>query len=327
MIHRRSFIKYVSGTGFVCFTFDPGGIRRALAEPIPIGILDPGVMPKYLTPMLIPPATPRGGADRDHDEIAARRAGPGDEVMDARTGARAVLPGPARPPGGPPGAAYFDLPIAVQDRSFNADGSLFDLYARSLFDGPWLPDAEVSPIWSAEVFGNTLLVNGNTWPFQVVEQRRYRLRLLNACQARFLFLEFGEIAGARVWQIGNEGGFLAAPVDISGHHNNRVLLAPAERADCIVDFTRVPVGHHLLRNVGPDEPFSGGTPDVDFLAADRSSTGQVLQFRVVPATAPDRTTPPRFLRLPTGPASPRATVTRRLARLEEMSMCFADPRA
>ena len=46
------------------------------------------------------------------------------------------------------------------------------------------------------------------------ERRRYRFRLLNGCQSRFLILDFENIAGVRVWQIGNEGGFLASAVNI-----------------------------------------------------------------------------------------------------------------
>ena len=70
----------------------------------------------------------------------------------------------------------------------------------------------------------------------------------------------------------------------------------AERADLIVDFTSVPVGSYILRNVGPDEPFGGGEPTEpnepgDFDAADPETTGQVLQFRVVPARGP---IPPRL---------------------------------
>ena len=49
------------------------------------------------------------------------------------------------------------------------------------------------------------MVNGNTWPFQTVEQRRYRFRFLNGCQSRFLILDFDDIPGVDVWQIGNEG--------------------------------------------------------------------------------------------------------------------------
>lgn len=126
-----------------------------------------------------------------------------------------------------------------------------------------MPTTDVSPIWNPEFFGNPIIVNGNTWPFHTVEQRRYRLRLLNGCQSRFLILDFCRIPGVAVWQIGNEGGFLAVPVDLTGRNANRLLMSPAERADLIVDFTNVPLGNFVLGNVGPDEPFGGGEPDTD----------------------------------------------------------------
>ncbi len=143
-----------------------------------------------------------------------------------------------------------------------------------------------------------IMVNGNTWPFQTVEQRRYRFRFLNGCQSRFLILDFSNIPGVEVWQIGNEGGFLAAPVNLTATNGNRLLMGLAERADVIVDFTNVPAGNYVLGNVGPDEPFGGGVPGVDFPVADPATTGQVMQFRVVPAVAADPTTPPQFLVLP-----------------------------
>ena len=84
----------------------------------------------------------------------------------------------------------------------------------------------------------------------------------------------------------------------------------------------MPVGNYVLGNVGPDEPFGGGEPDEDFDAADPDSTGQVLQFRVVPAVAADPTTPPQFLVLP---AITRLTggTARPLALLEQAS-AFTD---
>ncbi len=259
------------------------------------------------------------------------RGGPAgdDAVLDRRSGAPAVLPGPAPREGDrfPPNKTYYEIALAIQDRSFNADGSLFYPDTRAFFDGiegPYIPDTDISPLWNPEFFGNALIVNGNTWPFHTVEQRRYRLRLLNGCQSRFLILDFSAIPGVEVWQIGNEGGFLAAPVDLTSDHGNRLLMGPAERADVIVDFSRVPLGAHVLRNVGPDEPFGGGEPGVDFEPADPMTTGQVMQFRVVPAFAADPTTPPAFLQLPAITPLPPATVTRRLALLEEMSMHFDD---
>ena len=168
------------------------------------------------------------------------------------------------------------------------------------------------------------MVNGNTWPFQTVEQRRYRFRFLNGCQSRFLILDFTQIPGVEVWAIGNEGGYLDAPVNLTATNNNRLLMGLAERADLIVDFTNVLVGNYVLGNVGPDEPFGGGVPGDDFDPADPDTTGQIMQFRVVPAMAPDPSTPPQYLVLPAAPALPPETVTRPLALLEEMSAFFDD---
>jgi spore coat protein A, manganese oxidase len=168
-----------------------------------------------------------------------------------------------------------------------------------------------------------MLVNGNTWPFLGVEQRRYRFRFLNGCNSRFLILDFNHIPGVEVWQIGNEGGFLAAPVNMTAANANKLLMGPAERADVIVDFSNVPQGSFVLGNVGPDEPFGGGIPGVDFEVADPDTTGQVMEFRVVPATGADRSTPPMFLQLPA--ITPLAGgAVRPLALLEEMSMHFED---
>ena len=265
------------------------------------------------------------------------RGGPdGDAaVMDTRTGLPAVLPGPAPNDGDkfPPNKTYYEIPIAIQDRSFNDDGSLFYPDTRGFFDGAtaldpgFLPATDLSPIWNPEFFGNCIMVNGNTWPYQPVEQRRYRFRFLNGCQSRFLILDFDNIPGVEVWQIGNEGGFLAAPVNITASHGNRLLMALAERADVIVDFTNVPVGNYVLGNVGPDEPFGGGVPGEDFPVADEDSTGQIMQFRVVPALAADPTTPPQFLQLPAIVPLPAETRTRPLALLEEMSTSWDGPAA
>ena len=260
------------------------------------------------------------------------RGGPsGDKtVLDSRSGTIAVLPSPAPVANDkfPPNKTYYEIPIAIQDRSFNEDGSLFYPDTRAFFDeyfGPYIPYTDVSPIWNPEFFGNMIMVNGNTWPFQTVEQRRYRFRFLNGCQSRFLILDFSQIPGVEVWQIGNEGGFLAAPVNITADHSNRLLMSLAERADVIVDFTNVPQGQYILGNLGPDEPFGGGIPGDDFEPSDPDSTGQIMAFNVVPAVAPDPTTPPQFLVLPPLAALPAPVTTRPLALMEMMSMYHDGP--
>jgi spore coat protein A len=255
------------------------------------------------------------------------RGGPGDKVLDRRTGRPATLPGPAPAIGDPAGMTYYEIPIAVQDRSFDVNGALFYPDTRAFFDeieGPYIPTTDLSPIWNPEFFGNTMMVNGNTWPYLAVKQRRYRFRFLNGCDSRFLILDFSNIPGIQVWQIGNEGGFLPAPVDLTDLNGGKLLMALAERADLIVDFGNVPAGSHVLANVGPDEPFGGGEPDEDFDVADAATTGQVMEFRVTATVGRDRTTPPQFLQLPAITHLGPSTVTRPLALVEEMSMDFPD---
>jgi FtsP/CotA-like multicopper oxidase with cupredoxin domain len=242
------------------------------------------------------------------------RGGPTDAV-----GGR--LPGPAPALGDRAGTRYYEIPIAIQDRSFNADGSLFYPDNRAFFEGldpsqlqiPFIPEdacdgpSDISPIFNPEFFGNTIVVNGKTWPFLEVEQRRYRFRFLNGCNSRFLLLELSN--GLPFWQIGTEGGFLPAPLELE-----RLLLGPAERADVIVDFTNAAVGTEIiLQNLGPDEPFGGGEPPGDFDAADPETTGQVMQFRVVPATGPDTSTPPDRLLLPRIAPLPAPSVSRQVS--------------
>ncbi|HET9249047.1 MAG TPA: multicopper oxidase [Actinomycetota bacterium] len=232
------------------------------------------------------------------------RGGPDDQVMDTRTGTKATLPGPAPALGDPPDTRHYEIPIAIQDRSFNDDGSLFYPDSREFFDGAtadepgYIPDTDLSPIWNPEFFGNTIVVNGRTWPFLDVERRRYRFRLLNGCNSRFLVLKFDH-PDVEVWQIGTEAGFLPSPINLNeldvGGLGGVLVMSLAERADLIVDFTNLPAGTSFrLLNLGPDEPFRGfPTP-----ASDPDSTGQVMEFRVVAASGSDSSTPPWFLELP-----------------------------
>jgi bilirubin oxidase len=226
----------------------------------------------------------------------------GDEHVDGR------LPGPAPQAGDQPGTAYRELPLIIQDRSFNADGSLFYPATREFLDGyagPYVPETEVPPTWVPGFLGTAMVVNGRTWPYLDVEQRRYRFRILNASNSRVLILRHD--ADLPFWQIGGDGGFLPAPVRLE-----RLLVAPAERADVIVDFSRVPAGTTVtLQNIGPEiGPFFGGEPGVDFPPSDPATTGQVLQFRVRRRVGHDDSTPPSQLRFAATSATAATTATR-----------------
>jgi FtsP/CotA-like multicopper oxidase with cupredoxin domain len=238
------------------------------------------------------------------------------------------LPEPAPKLGDPPGMKYFEIPIVIQDRSFNKDGSLFYPDNRAFFEGlqpkelkiDFIPDSDVAPIWNPEAFFNTIVVNGRTWPNQDVEPRKYRFRLLNGCNSRFLILklvsdplaERPAMPTLSFNQIGAEGGLLPAPIELY-----QLLIAPAERADVIVDFSGLPVGTEIfLINEGPDEPFGGGVPGTDFDPADPGTSGQVMKFTVVPLTEPDNSKiPKKFTKI--DPLIP--TNTRKVSLNEEES--------
>jgi spore coat protein A, manganese oxidase len=250
-----------------------------------------------------------------------------------------IIPGPAPKRDDPPGKKYFEIPIVIQDRSFNSDGSLFYAENRAFFEGvtpadlqiPFIPEftlggdmSDVSPLWNPEFFGNTMVVNGKTWPVMNVEKRRYRFRLLNGSDSRVLILKLvtGDptarpaSSALPFWQIGSDGGFLPEPVKL-----DTLLIALAERADVIVDFSKFPVGTEVfLINEGPDEPFGGGVPGSDFEVSDPETTGQVMKFVVGPRTSPDLSFPPQFLPLPCMVSLGDATRTRRLSLNEDMSM-------
>jgi spore coat protein A, manganese oxidase len=172
-------------------------------------------------------------------------------------------------PAGIPGGAY-EIPLVIQDRQFNPDGSL--LYPTSD-----IPGAK----WIGEYFGDVMLVNGKVWPFLEVEPRMYRLRILNGCNARILSLDLG---GPSMWQIGAEGGMWDVPVPVA-----ELVLAPAERADVLIDFRKFSGARLVMKNHNPRKPVTTPAPSLE----------QVMQIRVgnsvthrgprsIPASLPGR---------------------------------------
>ncbi|MET3575235.1 multicopper oxidase [Bhargavaea ullalensis] len=164
----------------------------------------------------------------------------------------------------------FEIPLMIQDRSFNEDGSLF--YP----DSPPFP-VTVHPSITPGVLGNTITVNGKVWPHLCVEPRKYRFRILNASNRRPYILSLSN--GAVFHQIGTDGGFLEAPAELAC-----IELLPAERTDVIIDFSGM--NGQCFELINEDTEFP---PD--------EHTGVVMQFRVcLPLSGEDTSRIPETLR-------------------------------
>ncbi|HEU5455412.1 MAG TPA: multicopper oxidase domain-containing protein, partial [Nocardioides sp.] len=162
--------------------------------------------------------------------------------------------GRADNPLGLPTGAY-EVPLTLQDRSFNADGSL--AYAAGPFCGVDAPDGYPNE-WSPEFFGDVAVVNGKATPNLDVARGLYRFRVLNGSNARFYHVDMPP--GLRVYQIGTDGGLLNAPVRLRD-----LLLAPAERADLLVDLRGAAPGTKYVLHNDANSPFGGldASPDDD----------------------------------------------------------------
>jgi spore coat protein A len=128
-----------------------------------------------------------------------------------------------------PRGAY-ELPLVLCDRLFGRDGQL--RYSTS-----GAPDAP----WISEIYCDAHLVNGKLFPYLDVEPRRYRFRVVNASNSRFYDLSLS--GGETFHQIGTDQGLLPSPVPLTA-----LTLAPAERADLLVDFGGVAGQKILLKS-------------------------------------------------------------------------------
>src|SRR5271165_1738260 len=150
-----------------------------------------------------------------------------------------------------------------------------------------------------EAFFDTILINGGVYPTVSVPPKRVRFRLLNGSQARFYHMNLypenlsipGEAKvgtpGPIMYQVGTEGGFLPAvaihnnttplpiveqPDDANPDGPFNLLLAPAERADVVIDFNGVSVGSTFILYNDSVAPFPSGDPRNDYYTADPDQT-------------------------------------------------------
>jgi len=130
-------------------------------------------------------------------------------------------------------AGEFEIPLAIQDRTFNPDGSL-----------------QYPAMWMDHFFGDKMLVNGKVWPYLQVKQGKYRFRLLNGCNSRVVRLALSN--GASFQVIATELGLLPAPVT-----RTSLLLTPGERANIVIDFAGYAAGTQIVLTNDAPAPYPG----------------------------------------------------------------------
>ncbi len=175
----------------------------------------------------------------------------------------------SNPLGLPSGAD--EVPLTLQDRTFNADGTF--AYPVGAFAGAKVP-AGYPDTWAPESFGDTSIVNGTAFPNLDVHRGLYRFRVLNASNARFYNLSFDK-PGVTFYQIGSDGGLLDRPAPLTS-----LRLAPAERADLLVDFSRFEPGTKLRFTNDAVGPYPSGAPTA---AEGGNPLPEVMQFTVTGA--------------------------------------------
>jgi FtsP/CotA-like multicopper oxidase with cupredoxin domain len=181
----------------------------------------------------------------------------------------------------------YELPLVLQDKTFNANGTLF-------YDTQGVNPA-VHPQWVPEFFGDVAVVNGKAWPNLNVATGLYRFRIVNGSDARFYNLKLS-VKQANIIQIGTDGGLLNAPVNVG-----QLLLAPGERADVLIDFSRFKNGDKIVLQNNAPTPFPSGPRN-------KRKGGlpipQLMQFTVDTTLTPFQGTVPATLR--GGPGQPPA---------------------
>ncbi|HTV84965.1 MAG TPA: multicopper oxidase domain-containing protein [Dyella sp.] len=127
-------------------------------------------------------------------------------------------------------AGDYDIPLILCDRLVAQDGQLYYPVSND-------PDAP----WVMQCNGNLALCNGKIFPYLDVEPRRYRFRLINVANTSFFDLSLSQDQAFQ--QIGTDQGLLPVPIERA-----RVELYPAERADVIIDFSKLAGKTVLLRH-------------------------------------------------------------------------------
>jgi spore coat protein A, manganese oxidase len=177
-----------------------------------------------------------------------------------------------------------EIALLICDRSFEADGS----FRYPSLDPSLSKTPGVDAAYMGGVLGDVILVNGAPWPRLEVSNVKYRLRILNASNARRYDLQFDH--SVPLVQIGSDGGLLAAPMP-----QRSIRIAPSERFDVVVDFSRCSLGSKVLVvNREADGP-AGQVMRFDVVRSERDQSDLPAKIAAVSFEKPEDATVTRVL--------------------------------
>jgi spore coat protein A, manganese oxidase len=172
-------------------------------------------------------------------------------------------------PLGLPSGAPYEIPLVIQDRSFNTDGSM---------------SHPKQPPWLVEYVTNVGTVNGKAWPNLNVDRTLYRFRIVNGSSARTYNLKLS--SKQPIIQIGTDQGMLNAPVYLS-----RLLLSPGERADVLIDFSNSLPGDKIVLENDAISPYPSGRANFIIF---NPELPEIMQFTMNAGAAASKPIPSRL---------------------------------
>jgi FtsP/CotA-like multicopper oxidase with cupredoxin domain len=192
----------------------------------------------------------------------------------------------------------FDLPLVIQDRTFDSRNQL--VYLQNMMER------------MMGFMGERILVNAKPDYIRPVERTAYRLRLLNGSNSTAYRLSLNN--GQPFWVIGTDGGLLEQAMT-----RRTLTLGVGERADVWLDFAAAQSGEDVALVAQPFAPMmlDGGAMPMMRRPAN-TAVRPIARFRVGSGAAKKSSTPARLSKFPA--IDLREAVNRERPRRIQMSM-------
>jgi blue copper oxidase len=173
----------------------------------------------------------------------------------------------------------FDLPLVIQDRTFDSGNQL--VYLQSMMDR------------MMGFMGERVLVNATLDYTKQVERNAYRIRLLNGSNATAYRLSLNN--GQPFLVIGTDGGLLEQAIT-----RRTLTLGVGERADVWMDFGAAHAGEEVVLVAQPFAPMISGGGMMPMMRR-QADTGPraIARFRVGSGAAGKSSLPARLSKFPT----------------------------